>query len=88
MPHTIDLDVAKEEFKRRYQENSGQQIDNSSLYAGSPMYYYCHGCCILVDTKPESWVHNPPPKHCDACKILDEHGMIDGLITEIKKEKE
>jgi hypothetical protein len=78
----MDFEIASKEFKRRYVENRGKRIDNSSLPAGSPMYYYCRGCEVLVDTKPESWWGDPPPHYCLACQPLAEHGMIDRLKRE------
>ena len=44
-----------EEFNNRIKENMGKKIDNSSLYAGSPMYFYCMYCEILVETLPENY---------------------------------
>jgi hypothetical protein len=56
------------------------RIDNSSLYAGAPMYYYCRVCGLLSDALPES--HSYPPRHlCDDC-----HEMIsNGYSTAIHK---
>lgn len=82
----IDLDVAKASFIRRYQENHGKEIDNSKLYAGSPMYYYCNGCCVHVATLPEGWFMSGPPKYCDACKVLADHGLLQELIKEATKD--
>lgn len=80
----MDLEIAEREFARRRQENAGKQIRNEDLVAGSPMYYYCHGCCILVDVKPETWVFNPPPKYCEACSELSKLGVLDRLIKGVK----
>lgn len=77
--YKLNFEIAKKEFFRRHQENQGKQVDNSSLPAGSSMYYYCHGCGILVSTKPEGWFSNPPPRYCDGCQILADHGLLDGL---------
>jgi hypothetical protein len=83
--YELNLDIMETEFFRRYQENQGKQIDNSSLPAGSNMYYYCHGCGILVATKPEGWFMNPPPRYCAACRILMDHGLLDRLYCEAKE---
>jgi hypothetical protein len=48
-----------------------KQIDNVSLPAGSPMYYYCRSCRHLVAELPEDWYRDPPPLFCDWCI---EHG--------------
>ena len=48
--------------------NVGSQVDNASLPAGAPMYYYCHSCGELTVTKPEGWYEDPPPpKQCVYC---------------------
>lgn len=71
----IDFDVALEQYKKRKEENKGKQIDNGSLYAGSPMYYYCHFCGVHTETLPES--HTCAPKIiCEPCDILHKHGLI------------
>lgn len=78
----FDFEIAKKEFYRRYHEYHGKEIDNSSLPAGAPMYYYCSGCSILTAVLPELWVSGGPPKYCEACKILADNGLLDGLIKE------
>ena len=65
-----------EELEARRQFNAGKQIDNSRLYAGSDMYYYCETCGVHVSTKPEGWYTDPPPKHCADCKDLIADGVI------------
>jgi hypothetical protein len=71
----IDFDVALEQYKKRKEENAGKQIDNSTLHAGSPMYYYCRFCCIHTDTLPESHMCSPITI-CKPCDILYKHGLI------------
>lgn len=44
-----------------------EQIDNASLPAGSPMYYYCKSCGHLSDTKPENWFRGLPKRYCAWC---------------------
>ncbi len=44
------------------------QIDNSTLHAGSPMYYYCETCGLIADTLPEAWWRTRPQKFCWHCK--------------------
>ncbi len=81
--YKLNFDVMKEEFFRRCKENQDKQIDNSSLRAGAPMYYYCYGCGVLVATKPEGWFGESPERYCEGCKILADHGMLDRLKKEI-----
>lgn len=72
---SINLDVAMRQFKKRKKANKGKQVDNSSLYAGSPMYYYCRYCGELTECLPEShW--NSPKTVCDPCDVLHQHGLI------------
>ena len=72
---TIDLDVAMKQFKKRKKANSGKQVDNSSLYAGSPMYYYCRYCGELTEVLSEShW--GSPKRVCDPCDVLHQHGLV------------
>lgn len=56
----IDLNVALKQFEKRKKENSKvKKIDNSSLPAGSPMYFYCSFCGCLTDVLPESFTCEP-----------------------------
>jgi len=41
------------------------KVDNGSLYAGSPMYFYCKGCEAEI-VVPESYIARP--KFCDDCE--------------------
>lgn len=60
--------AAIKRLKQRLQ-NKPEQIDNSRLYAGSPMYYYCRLCAHVAAVLPEShW--GSPPKYCKECKDL------------------
>jgi hypothetical protein len=54
--------------------NAPQRIDNASLPAGSPMYYYCHVCGHLTAELPENWYDTPPPELCDPCQELVDRG--------------
>ena len=71
----INLDVAMEQFKKRKAANEGKKIDNSSLYAGSPMYFYCKFCEENTDVLPESYFRQPKTI-CNPCEILHAHGLI------------
>jgi hypothetical protein len=80
------FEVWKEEFLRRYRENQGKQIDNSSLRPDAPMYYYCYGCGTLVAALPTSGPFHPhPARYCDGCRILAEYGMLDRLKKEAEE---
>ena len=68
-------------LEERRIKNTGKQIDNGNLPAGSPMYYYCGGCGLLVATKPESWVYDPPPSRCGDCRLLIDEQVIDEANT-------
>lgn len=74
-------DPRMERLQERREKMRGQQVDNGALPVGSPMYYYCHSCGVLVATLPEDWYKEPPPKHCDDCKPLIEEGLIDSTDT-------
>ncbi len=73
-PNDYGFALALEAFKKR-KAAPKQQVDNSSLRAGAPMYYYCHGCGDLADKLPETH-KDRPRRFCAACKPLHEHGLI------------
>ena len=63
-------EYALEQLKKRREENAKKEkIDNASLPAGSPMYFYCKSCDVLADTKPEGYL-DFPKKLCDECQAL------------------
>lgn len=65
---------AVQALKKRQEENKNKKrIDNSSLYAGSPMYYYCRLCFLHIATLPETH-DGPSPKYCDDCQELLDAG--------------
>lgn len=72
----VSKELALAQLETRKTINKPKVIDNASLPAGSPMYYYCRSCLALVATKPESWYRNPPPKYCKECIPLKEAGYI------------
>lgn len=78
---TMD-DLAIKRLKERLQ-NKPEQINNASLYAGSPMYYYCKLCGHTAAVLPEShWER--PPSHCKECKDLkDVSGQTDATLLEL-----
>ena len=77
------LEIAEEEFRKRYVENSSKKkIDNADLPAGSPMYYYCHGCGCVSAILPESWWGSGPAKYCEPCELLAPLGVLPRLKQE------
>jgi hypothetical protein len=62
--------------RRRELSKTQKKIDNSSLVAGSPMYYYCQSCGQLADCLPESHF-NPPRKLCSECRALKDCGWLE-----------
>jgi hypothetical protein len=74
---TISLDkaLAIEMFIKRFAKAMmAGQVNNASLYAGSPMYYYCKFCGVHTQTLPEShW--GRPVTVCNPCGVMDSHGL-------------
>lgn len=63
--------------KRRKENEKKEKIDNSTLYAGSPMYFYCKTCGGLADTVPENYFINLPKQLCDECQALKDLGWLE-----------
>ena len=61
---------------RKRKNNPPTQIDNASLYAGSPMYFYCHLCGHESDVLPEDYTWKPK-KICSACQTMKDMGWFD-----------
>jgi hypothetical protein len=53
-----------------------EQIDDSTLPAGSSMHYYCQSCGWPSDTKLEGWFLDPPKKLCKECQRLKNLGWL------------
>ena len=51
-----------------------KRIDNSSLYAGSPMHFDC-SCCGADIMVPENYIIRP--KLCDECEVLKNRGWLE-----------
>ena len=65
-------------LKKRKEENAKKEkIDNSSLEAGSPMYFYCKVCGGLADTLPENYLFSAPKKLCKECQALKDCGWLE-----------
>lgn len=68
---------ALDALKRRRKESiTAKQRDNSSLPAGSPMYFYCKACSALADVLPESYLSTPKVL-CDECQALKDLGWLE-----------
>ena len=73
---TRGKEFALEELRLRREKNKGQEhIDDSKLYAGSPMHYYCIACDTVM-TLPESHIC-AAPKLCDECVALKSLGWLE-----------
>ena len=57
------------------QANPPEKINNSSLYAGSPMYFYCKVCDGVI-VLPESFICSVP-KLCGECDFMQDMGWLD-----------
>ena len=77
--------AALEAYERRRLANASgrHKIDNSSLVAGSDMYFYCTLCGALADTKPETYLFTPP-KLCSECQGLLDAGWLSIDIESLK----
>jgi hypothetical protein len=53
-----------------------KRIDNSSLPAGAPMYYYCKACGHIADVLPESHLFRPR-QLCEECQALKDLGWLE-----------
>jgi hypothetical protein len=73
---TFGAETAFKTFKERYLKNKDKErVNNSNLYAGSPMYYYCKGCFALIAKLPETHLE-PAPQYCLPCQIIVDHGLM------------
>lgn len=73
-----------ENFITRYNENKDKKrVDNSSLYAGSPMYYYCRACMAFITTLPETHL-SAPPRYCEYCSDLRDKALMEEALRRVK----
>ena len=61
--------------KRKKLSKAATRIDNASLPAGAPMYFYCQECGDLAAVLPEGFTQRPP-RFCPLCQRLFEAGLI------------
>ena len=69
------IEFALEALEKRRKENRGKKTDNSSLRAGSTMYFYCKSCGALADTLPEMYT-SIPKSLCGECQALKDLGWL------------
>ena len=68
--------VALEAHSKRVEDNKDREhVDNSSLPAGAPMFFYCRKCRVHTETLPELFTCRPKTI-CVPCKVLEDHGLI------------
>ncbi|HXV27131.1 MAG TPA: hypothetical protein VD862_03880 [Candidatus Paceibacterota bacterium] len=84
-PPDLSTDAGKAFALRALQERitragKEKRVDNSSLYAGSPMYYYCGMCGGLSDVLPESHSERPR-RRCGPCQEMLNAGYSEELRT-------
>lgn len=71
-----EVEIAQENFRKRRTKNASRtRINNASLPAGSPMYFYCRHCLAHTDARPELYV-TQPVTICEPCKALERLGAI------------
>lgn len=63
---------------RKRLDNPAERINNASLRAGSPMFFYCKMCGAESDRVPEGYISSPK-KICNDCKELKE---VNPFLTE------
>ena len=76
---TKQIHLTKEEALKQLayrKEHQPKHVDNASLYAGSPMYYYCRSCGWESDVLPECHV-SAPRRLCEACQNLKDQNWMD-----------
>jgi hypothetical protein len=70
-----EVKIAQDNFQKRKKRNKGNRIDNASLRAGSPMYFFCKYCDETTGVLPEGYM-GTPRQVCTACQKLEELGAI------------
>jgi len=65
--------------ERREQSQIDGKIDDSRLYAGAPMHFYCKYCGVATEVLPELYT-GIPKTVCDACQTLVKKGWHDNKM--------
>jgi len=78
MAKLLDTELEQTEAVEALQERKDanadvERVDNHSLPAGAPMYYYCRLCGKDLGAYPEDHV-GPAPRYCSPCETLVEAG--------------
>lgn len=76
MPITTQGKEAAVNALKERRNSKPEQIDNSSLYAGSSMTFYCVSCGHVSDVVPEGYI-SPPAKLCGECKAMKDLGWLE-----------
>lgn len=76
MPETTKGRVAALKALEQRRANKPEKVNNASLPAGSPMYFYCISCDWEAAVLPEGYVSRPP-KLCAECKAMSELGWLE-----------
>lgn len=72
---TQGKEVALADLRRR-RANQPVPIDNASLPAGSPMYFYCVSCGHVAEVKPENYI-TAVRRLCPECQALKDMGWLE-----------
>lgn len=65
---------ALQELEKR-KGSKPEKVNNSSLPAGSYMYFYCKSCGHLSDSLPENYMGKPKDL-CNECQSLKDLGWL------------
>ena len=76
-----DLEYAKEEainqfLRRRIASAESKPIQNANLVVGSPMFFYCKDCGILIERLPEDYLFSPYQR-CSQCQGLNDENWLE-----------
>jgi endogenous inhibitor of DNA gyrase (YacG/DUF329 family) len=82
-----DTEIMKEMALQQFRERvlsvrEIPKIDNSSLMAGEPMYFYCSCCGIQTEVLREDFLFRPFSK-CSQCLGLDQMGWLDEAVKSV-----
>ncbi len=61
---------------RNRRRKQPKPVDNASLPAGSPMFFYCQSCGHCSDCLPEAYL-GTPNKLCEECQALKDCGWLE-----------
>lgn len=74
--HTEEGKEAALKALEERRQNKPRRIDNASLHAGSPMYFYCYTCGYTSDVLPEGF-RGTPSHICNECAALKTAGWLE-----------